>query len=392
MSVDDFDDEEVCPPTERLVAPPPPVAPSPSTVELRAAELVVSERFHAYRQLAAGTAYQLEAPLAKVIANLRSALEGGLPTDILEDSRPRSVRTEGGLLDALVAAERASTIVHGLMSFAGSAEVKSDPVDVHDAIEVAIRLAQRDIHHRARLVRRFDSVPAVRTSVPKLAQVLLNLLHNAAEAIPRFSPLTNSIVIATRAEDGEVVIEISDTGVGIEDENLERVFDPFYSTRLAEDAPGLGLTAARALLLEVGGRIEIDSVFGRGTTCRVRLPAHPAAVVRSLPFVRVELPARRVLAIASDVDAGRALGDFFEDEHTIVRVASEEEALESLALGDPWDLVVFASGDECGGRLREKIGQIAPELLMRTFGLPSARREAPSGVYRRTRQVQRVAG
>jgi len=281
------------------------------------------------------------------------------------------------------------------MSFAGGAEVRTDPIDVHEAIEIAVRLARRDIDHRARLIRRFDAVPAVRTSVPKLAQVILNLLRNAAEAIPRFSPIANSIVIATHAEDGEVIVEISDTGAGIEDEDLERVFDPFYSTRLDDDAaaPGLGLTAARAMLLEMGGRIEIESVFGRGTTCRLHLPAHPAEVVRSLPFFRVDLPMRRVLAIAPDVDAGRALGEFFEDERTAVRIASEEDALESLALGEPWDLVVFASGDASSGLgLREKIGAIAPEVPMRTFGLPTARRDHPSGVYRRTRQVQRVAG
>ena len=368
-------DDEMCPPTERFV---------PADAPTRAAELVVAERFHAYRQIAAGAAYQLEAPIARLSADLRSVLESHVPND---------ARTDAALLSALRAAEQAMTTVRSLMAFASPPE-RPEPIDVHEAIAVAIRLARRDIDHRARLVRRYGAIPAVRISAPKLAQAILNLLHNAAEAIPRWSPLANAIVIATHADDGEVVIEIGDTGIGIEEDRLERVFDPFYTTRQDEDAPGLGLTAARALVVEAGGRLEIDSIFGRGTTCRIHLPAASETALPTPPHARTELPGRRVLAIASDADAGRALADLFEEDGTQVRIATQEEALESLSLGEAWDLVVFASADPASSDdLRARLAEIAPSILAHTFAIPSGRSEDfPSGVYRRTRQVQRVAG
>ncbi|MCW5837666.1 MAG: HAMP domain-containing histidine kinase, partial [Labilithrix sp.] len=367
------------PPTLTRAAParPSEVARAATIAEVRR---LSAERFHSYRQLAAGSAYQLEAPLAKLRASLLAACG-------CADVAGFGDRSEV-LLDALRASERLEDIVHGLMAFAAGDLASARPVDVHEAVDVATRLVKREIDAGARLVRRFSAVPAVRVPLPKLVQVLMAVLRNAAESIPRFSAVANSIVVATReAEDGHVEIEISDTGVGIEDEHVDRVFEPFFTTKHDLDATGLGLTAARSLLLEVGGRIELESVYGRGTTCRIALPADRSQAHRSVPLFASDLPRRRVLAVSDDVDMGCALGDLFEDEHTMVRVATEEEALESLALGEVWDLVVLSFDEpDRGERVRDLVAETAPDVLMRTFEVPVASEQ--SGVRRLGRRVR----
>lgn len=339
------------------------------------ARLLIEERFTSYRQVAAGAAYRLERPLARLRSTLHAeiASQGDDPEELRDAARA-----------ALRSAEDVDAVARGLMAFAGR-EGPAQPVDVHEAIDVAIRLTQREIDARARLVRRFAAVPAVRASIPQLSQVLVAILRNAAESIPRFLPVANSIIVTTEEDlDGRVVIEVTDTGVGIEDEDLPRVFEPFFSTKVESDALGLGLTAARAAVLKMGGTIDIETVVGRGTRCRILLPADVEFPHRSLPLFTSDLPGRRVLAIAEDPEIGRRFAELFEDDHTMVKVMPDDEALESLSLGESWDLVVCDARDAKDARLRERIGNIAPEIVSRLFEMPVARKQSGIHLVQRT--------
>lgn len=110
----------------------------------------------------------------------------------------------------------------------------------------------------------------------RLGQVLLNLLINAAQAIPEGAPRENTVEARLRAEGGNVAVEIRDTGKGIPPENLQRIFDPFFSTKPAREGTGLGLAICQSIITAMRGEITVESTVGKGTSFRVLLPAATA--------------------------------------------------------------------------------------------------------------------
>jgi signal transduction histidine kinase len=98
----------------------------------------------------------------------------------------------------------------------------------------------------------------------------MNLLVNAAQAIPEGAPQDNTLSIESRCEDAHVIVEVRDTGIGMSRDVLARVFDPFFSTK-GQSGMGLGLAIVRAILASIGGQIAIESEPGRGTVVRVTL-------------------------------------------------------------------------------------------------------------------------
>ncbi len=131
-------------------------------------------------------------------------------------------------------------------------------------------------------------------SEQRLGQVFLNLLVNAAQAIPEGNAAGNQVRVATRLDGDRVVVEVQDTGAGMPPQVRDRIFDPFFTTKPAGVGTGLGLTICHGIVAGLGGDIQVDSEVGVGTTFRVRLPASasnrapageggPAATVRGSP-------------------------------------------------------------------------------------------------------------
>ena len=119
-------------------------------------------------------------------------------------------------------------------------------------------------------------MPPVHANESRLAQVLLNLVVNAAQSIPEGQAERNEIRIMTRTgAGGRVAIEIRDTGRGIAQEDRARIFDPFSSNNPA--GPGMGLSVCHSIVTLLGGKIEVDSELGRGSVFRVLLPTAPQA-------------------------------------------------------------------------------------------------------------------
>jgi len=128
--------------------------------------------------------------------------------------------------------------------------------------------------------RQYDEIPPVRASASRVSQVLLNLVMNAAHAIPKGAYETNEIVVRIRAEVGKVVVEVSDTGCGIAPEHRDRLFTPFFTTKPVGQGTGLGLAISHRIVRGLGGDIQLESAPGEGTTARVVLPAaHDAPAV-----------------------------------------------------------------------------------------------------------------
>src|SRR5207237_275844 len=168
---------------------------------------------------------------------------------------------------------RARGIVRDLMTFVRT-QSSTEPVsvDVRACLESALSLTANQLRPRARVVRALDEVPAVRGSEQRLVQVFVNLLTNAAQALPEGNAEQNRVTVRTRVEGDFVVAEVSDTGSGIAPDVLPRIFEPFFTTKPAGVGTGLGLSICHGIVQQHGGALEVDSTERTGSTFRVRLP------------------------------------------------------------------------------------------------------------------------
>jgi CheY-like chemotaxis protein len=204
-------------------------------------------------------------------------------------------------------------------------------------------MAWNEIRHRARLVREFGPVPAVIANEARLGQVFLNLLMNAAQAIPEGHVAEHRVRVVTREQGDRVVVEIIDTGAGIAPDVRERIFDPFFTTKPVGEGIGLGLSICHGIVANLGGEIQVESAPGRGSTFRVLLPASNRVRVDdpSRP-PRTLLPPRRarVLLVDDEANLRTSLGQILGAEHEVREAASGAEVLELLRGGERYDVLL----------------------------------------------------
>jgi CheY-like chemotaxis protein len=236
-------------------------------------------------------------------------------------------------------------------------------------MEASINMAWNEIRHRARLVKDYGEVPLVDASDSRLGQVFLNLLVNAAQAIPAGQADRHEIRVTTRtASDGRAVIEVRDTGTGVSPEILDRLFDPFFSTKPGGVGTGLGLTICQGLVTSLGGRIVVESRVGQGSTFRVVLPA---STLPSVPSVHPPPPApaarrARVLVIDDEPLIAAVIRRALSP-HEVVAVQDGRAALARLRSGERFDVIlcdlmmpVFSGMD-----LYAELERVAPEQCAR---------------------------
>jgi len=250
------------------------------------------------------------------------------------------------LQDVREGVARIERIIRELKAFSHTDDSPSRAVDVSALLEIAIGLTAHEIRHRARLVCDYTAVPLVRAKPAELRQVLLNLLVNAAQAIPEGEAHMNEIRATTRTdEQGRAVIEIQDTGTGIPPDVVTRIFEPFFTTRPEGKGLGLGLSVSRDIVAALDGQITVDSVVGKGTTVRVALPAcYEEAVPPNAPSQVLPDPAetserRRILILDDDRPVAAALALELE-EHDVVVAESGREALEILRHDQDFDVIL----------------------------------------------------
>jgi PAS domain S-box-containing protein len=232
------------------------------------AKLMMADRMVSVGTLAAGVAHEINNPLAYVLANL-AYLDSSLPL-LLKSQNPELVEA---LREALEGAGRVRSIVRDLKTFSRADEIDHGPVDLHRVLDATANMAWTEIRHRARLVK--DYAPDLRP-VPgnesRLGQVFLNLIINAAQAIPEGTADRNEIRLITRLTGDRVVIEVRDTGPGISPEVRGRLFDPFFTTKPVGVGTGLGLFICQSIVRSMGGEISVESEPGQGAVFRVSLP------------------------------------------------------------------------------------------------------------------------
>ena len=166
--------------------------------------------------------------------------------------------------------ERASKIVNNLLNFARHGRSNFVSVQLNDVVKDVLSLLEHQLT-RSRIQVRLelaDDLPAVMGDENKLQQVFLNLILNAQDAMPSGGWLT----LSTRAERGDVIATVADTGQGISKEDIKRIYDPFFTTKRAgKTGTGLGLSISYGILQEHAGSIGVESSVGQGTSFSVRL-------------------------------------------------------------------------------------------------------------------------
>jgi PAS domain S-box-containing protein len=319
--------------------------------------LAQTDRMASVGTLAAGIAHEINNPLAYVIASIDLAKR---KLEMLNAGKAKLESTitqvASALANAREGAERVSTIVRDLRTFSRADPNRRVPVDVERVIDSAVNMAWNEIGKRARLVKDYGGVSAVVGDEARLGQVFLNLLINAAHAIPEGDPQGNEIRVTTRDLDGQrVIVEVADTGSGIAAELTERIFEPFVTTKPIGEGTGLGLSICHGIVTSLGGEITVVSELGRGSMFRVSLPSGPMAT---------GLGRRRILIVAPNPKAGE-----LAEHHDVVMAASVNEAAELLVHDDRFDLVLCdPSFEELRARIeKERPGAHERVVLRSSF-------------------------
>ena len=252
-------------------------------------------------QLAAGVAHEINNPVGYVNSNLHTLKEylgvfqalyeiceemfkaRGQPQRLqelidriaavaVEEDIPFVIEDTKKIADeSIEGMNRVRDIVKNLKSFARPDPETSSVCDINEQIRITLKMVHNELKYKCAVREEYGELPQVRCAAGEINQVMMNLVINAANAIERNGTIT--IRTRTRADDGAIVISVSDTGSGIPPENLKRIFDPFFTTKEVGKGTGLGLYISHGIVAKYNGDIAVESTPGQGTVFTVTLPA-----------------------------------------------------------------------------------------------------------------------
>jgi PAS domain S-box-containing protein len=324
--------------------------------------------------VAAGIGHEINNPLTFVIGNLelvKESLRGMLTSAAV----PLVIRDQVATLsvevaDALEGSLRIAAIVRDLKQLTRSSDDTTASVEVEPLLESLLKVAAHEIKHRAQIERVYGGVAPIRGAEARVAQVFLNLLLNAAQAIVPGDADRQRITLRTKVDGAWGIIEVSDSGCGMTEAVLPRIFEPFFTTKTGEGT-GLGLAITRQIVVSLGGTITAESTPGVGSTFRVRLPLAQAGAPRrsTTPSAAPTASTRaRILAVEDEQQLAIVLERLLLPEHDVVSVNSGRAALDILVSGAPPPDVVLCDimmPAMTGIELYEEVSKQRPELARR---------------------------
>jgi signal transduction histidine kinase len=325
-------------------------------------QLLLSDRLSSLGLLAASVAHEINNPLASLMMDLTFALRSAQGTTLPEDGMQ-------ALRNAVECTAHIRDIVRDIKVFSRTDEQRVGPTDLHRVLDSSLRMAWNHIAHRARLIKDYGELPPVQGNEAELGQVLLNLIINAAQAIPEGQSGEHDIRVGTRQEEaGFVRVEIRDTGMGISPELRERIFEPFFTTKPAGVGTGLGLSICRRLITKMGGTIGVESEPGRGSTFWIRLPVAQSGTEapRQTP-APVKEPGLCVLIVDDEVAVGRALKRQMHKRYDVTVFTQARQALELITSGRHFDAILcdLMMPEMSGPLFHGELTRLVPEQAQR---------------------------
>ncbi|MCW9023827.1 MAG: ATP-binding protein [Gammaproteobacteria bacterium] len=258
-------------------------------------QLLQSEKLASIGQLAAGVAHEINNPVGYVFSNLatlqtyvsdicqlleayenlESMIESG--GDKLEQLLKLKQELDLGYLkrdmqelvsESREGIARVKGIVQDLKDFSHVDEAEWQWANIHRGLDSTLNIVNNEIKYKAEVIKEYGELPDIECLASQVNQVFMNLLVNAAHAIEERGVIT----VRTGKQDEQIWIEISDTGKGIEPENMKKIFDPFFTTKEVGKGTGLGLSLSYGIINKHHGNIDVQSEAGKGTTFKVWLP------------------------------------------------------------------------------------------------------------------------
>ncbi|MBW7966562.1 ATP-binding protein [Bradyrhizobium sp. BR 10261] len=354
----------------------------------RAAEeqLIQSQKMEAVGQLTGGIAHEFNNMLTVITGTIEILAEA------VKDNPPLVSITK--LISE--AADRGAALTSSLLSFARKQALQPAEIDVNDLLEELSKLLLATFDKKIEIVRKLDgNVWLAYADRGQLSAALLNLAINARDAMPeggRLTLTTRNVVFGVREAvavgagyAGDYVeIEIIDTGTGIPQAHVERIFDPFFSTKEVGKGTGLGLSMVFGFVKQSGGGIKVKSEEGRGTTFTIYLPKAETSALRPASYDARKIVGgtETILCVEDDRDVRRYVTVQLESlGYKVVPAANATEALAIAASGTPFDLLftdIVMAGGINGRELADRMVAARPSLrVLFTSGYAHDSQHAP---------------
>jgi two-component system NtrC family sensor kinase len=261
-------------------------------------QLVNAEKMASLGQLTAGIAHEINNPVNFITSNIPPLRRNlGEVLEVLDDYRKAGTTVDAEALKAAAekertlglgesilelgeilgsiqeGADRTAEIVRGLRNFSRLDEDDLKPADLNDCLRSTVTILGPQFRDQVVLDMQLGTIPRVECYAGKLNQVFMNMLNNAAQAVKTKHPAgLGRVTVSTEQVADQVIVTIRDNGVGMSDEVMARIYDPFFTTKDVGEGTGLGLSIAYSIVEKHHGRLEVDSVAGEGTVFRVVLP------------------------------------------------------------------------------------------------------------------------
>ena len=245
------------------------VAKADSEKQMMSKKVVETGKLASVGELAAGIAHEINNPVAIMVE------EAGWMGDLLEEEEfEKSENTdefERAIAQIKTQGKRCKEITHKLLSFARKTDTTVEDVNINELLEELVALAsQRAKYGMVEIETDFQqNLPSLRASISELQQVVFNLINNAIDAMGHDG---GTLTISSHQRGNDLSIVVSDTGEGIPEANLDRIFDPFFTTKPVGKGTGLGLSICYGIIEKMGGKLEVSSTVGTGTTFSISLP------------------------------------------------------------------------------------------------------------------------
>lgn len=324
-------------------------------------QLATADKMSSLGVLAAGVAHEINNPLAYVAGNLSFVKQS------VRNHPDVGPHVLAALRETLDGTRRIREIVSDLKMFTRSDDTEPKPLSVLAAVGTAVRMAASETRNRAVVTTELDGPGWALANEARLTQVLLNLVVNAAHAIPHGRVSGNMIRIVCREQAGRAIIEVHDTGSGISEKDVGRIFDAFFTTK-GTTGTGLGLAICRELITEMSGQLTVTTTESVGSCFRVSLPAAQpprAALQRRAttgPTEEEVAHSARVLVIDDESGIRNLLARVLQ--HHNVTVAKDGQTGIDLCQSDDFDVIFcdLMMPDVTGIELYNELGRANREL------------------------------